>query len=238
MKFKTSLLLLSVLCITANNLTAQAIRNSVSLSGEMKNVMWKGQLFGTINIDTIKNKKNLYGLGPLEYLSGEILILNGTSYIATVINDSAMKVSVTNNIKAPFFGYANIEKWEERIFPESISTIQHLENYIDSTTKLSTRPFLFKLTGTVDSAKIHVVNLPKGLQVNSPTVAHIGQVNYTIKDEQIEIIGFFSNEHKSIFTHHDTFLHMHLITKNKQKMGHLDNVYFKKGTMKFFIPFE
>ena len=39
--------------------------------------MWKGELSGTINLDTISNKKGLYGLGPESYLTGELLINNG-----------------------------------------------------------------------------------------------------------------------------------------------------------------
>src|SRR5690606_38154032 len=83
-------------------------------------------------------------------------------------------------------------------------------------------PFMFKLAGTVEEATIHIVNLPKGSTVSSPAEAHQGQVNYKLNNEESEIMGFFSTQHKTIFTHHDTFLHMHLITKDRKKMGHLD----------------
>jgi acetolactate decarboxylase len=32
--------------------------------GAMKNVKWKGELLGKIEIDTIEEKSSLYGLGP------------------------------------------------------------------------------------------------------------------------------------------------------------------------------
>lgn len=80
------------------------------------------------------------------------------------------------------------------------------------------------------------MNLPKGSNVSSPDDAHKGQKNYHLQNEQTDIIGFFSTEHKTIFTHHDTFLHMHLITTDRQKMGHLDEVLFKKGTMTLYLP--
>lgn len=204
----------------------------------MKNVMWKGQLYGTINLDTIANKINLYGLGPVEYLAGEILITDGKSYKSTVTSDTTMKVEETYNIKAPFFGYTNISNWTEQTLPDSIQTIQQLEMYLDYVSKNSPRPFMFKLAGTVEQATIHIVNLPKGSKVSSPEEAHKGQINYEIKNEQSEIIGFFSTEHKAIFTHHDTYLHMHLITTDKQKMGHLDEVLFKRGRMKLYLPTE
>jgi acetolactate decarboxylase len=80
--------------------------------------------------------------------------------------------------------------------------------------------------------------LPKGTKVSSPEEAHQGQVNFEIKNEQSDLVGFFSTAHQSIFTHHDTYIHVHLITADRQKMGHLDKVIFKKGTMKLFLPLE
>lgn len=202
----------------------------------MKNVMWKGKLYGTIDLDTIANKTHLYGLGPVEYLAGEILILDGKSYKSTVTSDSTMKVEETFDIKAPFFAYSNISKWTEQSLPDSTLTIEDLEAYLDNVTKDLPQPFMFKLTGTVDQATIHIVNLPRGSKVASPDEAHRGQVNYELADARSEILGFFSTAHKAIFTHHDTYLHMHLMTADKSKMGHLDKVLFEKGTMMLYLP--
>lgn len=236
MTFKTILLALTILTLTNCSSRAQQTTNEVKIQGQMKNVMWKGQLYGNINLDTIANRTGLYGFGPVEYLAGEILIIDGKSYKSTVVSDTTMKVEETYHIKAPFFGYANIAKWTEQTFPDSIQTIQELERYLDQVTEFSPRPFMFKLSGTVEQATIHIVNLPKGSKVSSPDEAHRGQVNYKLKDEQSDIIGFFSTKHKAVFTHHDTYLHMHLITADRQKMGHLDEALFKKGTMKLYLP--
>jgi len=209
---------------------------SVKIVGQMKNVMWKGQLYGTIKLDTIANKSNLYGLGPVEYLTGEILIMDGKSYKSTVSSDTTIKVVETYDLKAPFFSYANISKWKEQVIPDSIQTIEQLEIHLNQLSNNSPRPFMFKVSGTIEQATIHIVNLPSGSKVGSPAEAHLGQRFYKIQKEQAEILGFFSTAHKTIFTHHDTYLHMHLITTDKQKMGHLDKVLFKKGTMILFLP--
>jgi acetolactate decarboxylase len=238
MNFKTTLLGLTTLTLTSFISTAQQTTNEVKIVGEMKNVMWKGQLYGNIKLDTIYNKTNLYGLGPVEYLSGEILIIDGKAYKSTVVSDTTMKVEETYDIKAPFFGYANISRWTQQTLPDSIHTMQQLEQYLDKVTKSSPRPFMFKLSGTVEQATIHIVNLPKGSKVSSPNEAHNGQKNYELINEPSEIIGFFSTNHKAVFTHHDTYLHMHIMTTNLQKMGHLDEVLFKKGTMKLYLPTE
>lgn len=238
-KQKLTVLLIGAICLFAshsNIFAQQSPSSAVHLVGAMKNVMWKGQLFGTIDLDTISTKEHLYGLGPVEYLSGELLILDGKTYKSTVLTDSTMLVEENAQSKAPFFGYATIHNWSEQNLPDSIQTIPQLERFLKKITPTSESPFLFQLKGSIESAQIHVVNLPKGSKVSSPEEAHKGQINYSLVQESVTILGFFSTEHQAIFTHHDTCLHLHLITSDKQKMGHLDAVSFEKGSVKLYLP--
>lgn len=208
--------------------------SNIKVVGAMKNVMCKGELGSSINLDTIADKNGLYGIGPLAFLRGELLINNGESYVSKVASDSTMVVEIRFDAAAPFFVYGNVTEWIEEELPSDVKTIQDLEKYIDNKTTDFRRPFTFKLIGHVSSAIIHIQNLPEGTQVSSPEEAHQGQTNYPLQNEEVEIIGFFSTEHKGIFTHHDSFLHMHLITKDENKMGHLDEVEMK--SMKLYLP--
>jgi len=230
----SAFLLISILSF--GYMHAQASWPQVHIVGEMRNVMWKGQLGGTISIDTISNHKHLYGIGPIEYLSGEIMIMDGITYISTVNEDSSIHVESVSKVKAPFLAYASIPHWKAHSLPDSIQTISQLENYLDYISINASRPFLFKLSGVVDTALIHVMNLPKGATVSNPQEAHQSQVNYTLIDMEAEMLGFFSTEHQTIFTHHDTYVHLHLMSRDHKYMGHLDKVVFKKGSMTLFLP--
>jgi len=236
MNIKISFPILLFLIIVFSAFNKQNSSNNVMIIGQMKDVMWKGKLQGNINLDTISDKEGLYGIGPVEYLSGEILIFNGKSYKSTVLSDTTMQVEETFTIKAPFFAYSNIIKWEKVILPDSVITINDLEKYINNTTKELHRPFMFKISAVIDEAMIHIVNLAEGAKVSSPKEAHEGMIDYILNNEEVDIVGFFSTEHQSIFTHHDTYLHMHLITKDRKKMGHLDDVRFKKGELILYLP--
>ena len=234
----TGLLLIGLIsCQTElKNKKSLATYNDLTIVGAMKNVMWKGALAGTINLDTIPNKKGLYGLGPQSYLSGELLINNGKSYLSKVTSDSTMQVERTFDVMAPFFVYANVNKWKEIALPNTVKTINDLEKFVQLKTFEIKKPFALKLIGSVSNATIHIQNLPEGTKVSSPDEAHQGQTNYTIQNEAAEIIGFYSTEHQGIFTHHDSFLHLHLITKDALKMGHLDALEI--GTMKLYLPMD
>ena len=208
--------------------------SDINIVGAMKNVMWKGELGATINLDSISNKVGLYGLGPESYLTGELLINDGNSYVSKVMSDSTMTVEKTFNTSAPFFVYANVNEWNEIELASNIKSIKDIEKLVDQKTTDSKRPFAFKLTGKISKALIHIQNLPKGTKVSSPKEAHQGQTNYQLKDEEVTIIGFFSTEHKGIFTHHDSNIHLHLITKDNSKMGHLDELEIEN--MKIHLP--
>jgi len=206
----------------------------VKIAGAIKNKMLKGELDGTIELDTISDKKGLYGLGPITYLTGEILINNGITYISKVLTDSTMLVEKESKVAAPFFVYGNVNIWKTLALSDSISNISDLEKFIDKQTIKHQKPFVFKLIGKVNTAKIHIQNSPSVTKVSSPKEAHQGQVNYNLTDEDVEIIGFFSKVHQGVFTHKGSYLHMHLITKDESQMGHLDMAEF--GEMTLFLP--
>lgn len=217
-----------------NNEISNSHYPDLQLAGEMKNVMQKGQLGPSIYLDSLSGKTSLYGLGPEAYLKGEILIKDGRAFVSRVVSDTSMLVQESFDLKAPFFVYSNVYEWDELNLPEQVKNIAELEKFIDDCTKAYKRPFAFKLAGRADKAKIHIQNLPDGSLVSSPEEAHQGQVDYNMKDEEVEIIGFFSTKHQGIFTHHDSFLHMHLINKDETKMGHLDELEI--ANMKLYLP--
>lgn len=45
-----------------------------------------------------------------------------------------------------------------------------------------------------------------------------------IMNENIEIIGFYSDSHHRIFTHHTTNVHMHFKSQNDKLAGHVDTI--------------
>lgn len=208
--------------------------SDVKFVGAMRNVMWKGELEGTISIDSISPKTGLYGLGPESYLTGELLINNGVSYVSRINADSSIQIEKNVDVSAPFFVYAHVKEWNEMILSTETKTIKDLERLIDEKTTDSKRPFAFKLTGKVNKAVFHIQNLPAGTKVSNPDETHQGQQSFELQDEEVEIIGFFSTSHQGVFIHHDSFLHMHLISQDEQKMGHLDELEIEE--MKLYLP--
>lgn len=209
--------------------------NEVKAVGALRDVMQKGELFGKIDLDTINNKNHLYGIGPLEQLKGEILVSDGVAYVATIGSDDAIQLKETYQVSAPFFVYANVEKWKTLFLPDSIQTLNHLEIFLTEVSKKNPLPFTFRIDATLDSVAFHVVNWPEATQIRSSEDARRNQRGFRLANTRAELIGFFSTKHQGVFTHHDSFLHIHLITSDKMMMGHLDEMRLKKGTAKLFV---
>lgn len=204
--------------------------------GAMKNVMQKGDLSACIDLDTLQPRTGLYGVGPLDRLSGELLIRNGQVYTARCYTDTAMQVVKTFRASAPFFVYGYVTNWRPVELPDSIQTLRDLQDYLEEWSTGRKRPFLFKLQGQIKQAQIHVQNLPSGSKISTPEDAHRSQLHFTLTNQEAEIIGFFSTTHQGIFTHHDSFLHLHLISGDERMMGHLDSVSL--GSVILYLPID
>lgn len=196
--------------------------------------MWKGELQSTIDLDTISNKAGLIGIGPEAFLKGEIMILDGKAYVSRVADSNRMEVTESFQVGAPFFVYANVSQWKSVQLNSNIIGIKDLEEFLKSSIVDQSKAFAFKIKGSINSATIHAQNLPEGTKVSSPKEAHQGQVNYNLNETEVEIAGFYSTQHQAVFTHHDAYTHMHLITSDKSMMGHLDKVDFKE--VELFLP--
>lgn len=202
----------------------------------MKDVKWKGELQGKLLLDSLPGGLALYGMGPLAFLRGEIMVYDGRSYVARVQPDSSIQVKEESHVEAPFFGYAVIPAWKSMNLPDTVWNLSQLQTWLGTLNFNRGAAFMFRMEGQIQEARIHVVNLPEGSQVPSPEDANRGKVDYVLNQDIISIIGFYSTRHRGIFTHHNSYLHLHLLSADKQKMGHVDGLRFDPKHMRIFLP--
>lgn len=230
--------MVSLIMATAiSTASAQSPKNTdIIVQGAMRHVMQEGKLEAQIKLDTISNKKHLFGIGPLAFLKGEILIIDGRSYISKVAADGSVVVEETFDAGAPFLVYTHQAKWKEIVLPAEIQSIAQLDSYLDSISTNRPRPFVFMLKGNFQDIHYHIQNLPDGTIVKSPKDAHQGQGKYALQSVSGTIVGFFSTTHQRIFTHHDTYTHLHFIDDLKTHMGHIDELTFGNGAITLYLP--
>lgn len=202
--------------------------------GAMRQVMHEGRLGAQVRLDSLTAVPHAYGLGPLAGLRGELLLYDGTCYVATVGADSSLTVRRDCTAGAPFFVHTQVPAWKAVTLPAAVSDLAALEEYLTERAS-GAAPFAFRLEGTVRSAVIHSQNLAPGSRVRSPAEAHAGQVDYSLPaGTPVRILGFYSTRHQGIFTHHDSYVHLHLITADERQMGHVDAL--EPGALQLYLP--
>lgn len=206
----------------------------VEVYGSMRAVMWEGQLDGAVFLDTL-DRSGLNGVGPAAYLQGEVMVKDGIAYRSRVAGDTGMVVTKTFDIRPPFFVAIRVPSWSVHELPAYVQDLPSLEQWLD-TTFPGTKPFAFQLEGEIKKATIHVQNLPPGTSVSSPKEAHQGQVNFECTAQPVSMVGVYSTAHQGIFTHHDTHIHVHLLTADATAMGHADKVMWSAGAMRIKLP--
>lgn len=206
----------------------------VNITGAMRNTLFNGQLAGLIAMDSLQTA-GTYGLGPLAYLGGEVMLWDGVPFVSVATSDSTMDLSVRPAAQAPFFVHARVNEWKPIELPDSVVDLATLDAFLTDRLASRNTPVAFRLTGVVEQAEVHIVDLPPGSEVHSPEDAHQGRKSFTRKAVQADLLGFFSTRHKAVFTHHDTNIHIHLIDADRKWMGHVDGLHMEPTVMRLFV---
>ena len=231
-----SLLLFS--CETPKNESNEPIKDSfkfeVKYFGALKDMMHKGDISAKANLSDFKNSEHLYAIGALENLKGEIQIIDGTSF-NTYVSDSAISFDKSFERKATLLVYATVENWNTYEIPDNIKTYEQLEKHIASIAKENginiNEPFPFMIDGTVKSFDWHVINWKDGDTEHSHEKHVNSGLHGTIENREVELLGFYSDSHHAIFTHHTTNMHIHVKTSDNEIAGHVDGLTLGKGML-------
>jgi acetolactate decarboxylase len=211
--------------LIAASLLVWSLHAQVIPTGAMRRTMWEGQLSGLIALDSIATP-GVFGIGPLEYLQGEITLVDGHCFISRVLPDGVITVEERTDVKAPFFVHAEVAEWNRVELPPKVVDLASLDAFLTERAATRTEPFAFRLRGLVVDVQVHVMNVPPGTTINGPDEAHAHQVLVHDKGNEGTLVGFFSTKHKAVFTHHDTNIHVHYIAWDHSVMGHVDALRF------------
>jgi len=202
----------------------------VQWAGALKNMMHMGDLSAKANLADLADTEHLYALGAVANLKGEILIMDGDVMVSSVIED-ALIIDNSYDNEACLLVHATVGNWISVLIPENVLTKDQLETFVCSSAAANdidtTAPFPFLLNGHLSAMDWHVINWPEGDTEHSHEKHVASGLQGTLHDVDAAILGFYSNSHHAIFTHHTTNMHMHVSTG--EIAGHLDDVTLATG---------
>lgn len=199
----------------------------VEYAGALKNMMHKGDISAKAALKDIKKVKHLYALGAIEDLKGEIQIFDSHPSL-TMVKEGAIAFDKSYKQKAALLVYASVSKWRTVSIPASVVTYAKLEAFIGQAADEAgidiSAPFPFLLEGKVRSFDWHVINWKDGDMEHSHEKHIKSGLHGTIEDREVEMLGFYSNAHHAIFTHHTTNMHIHVRSVDGEMAGHVDGL--------------
>lgn len=197
-------------------------------SGALRTMM-SGDISKTIDLDSLSEKKHLYALGAFEGLQGEVQIFDGVSQSSRV-KDSMVVIENEIEGSASLLVYTQVEKWVENssfFFASKTDLDSLLMNEAKKAGLDTEKPFPFILDGKVSELQWHVISWNPEDSVHTHKKHQESGLNGVVKNENVRLLGFYSNKHKAIFTHHSSNVHMHFTSKNQNLAGHVDGLKIK-----------
>jgi alpha-acetolactate decarboxylase len=217
---------------SCQNTEKKAIVTEVNYSGALRTIM-SGNIQAVLSLDSLSNKKHLYALGAVENLKGEIQIIDSKPSNSFVV-DSTLTIMDSYKLKAALLVYAEVDEWESFQI-ENITTKSDLEEKVFETAKSQgvniEKPFPFLLEGTAALLDWHVINWKEDDTIHNHKKHTESGLNGTLRNTEVEIIGFYSTKHKAVFTHHTTNMHMHFKTDDNSVAGHIDDIRISSLTL-------
>ena len=207
--------------------------------GALHSVM-KGNIIANFDLRELENKTHVYGIGAVENLKGEIIVIDSVPYISSV-DDSSLLISKKLDTKAALFVYKEVAQWQE-IKPDSIPvSLSDLEKELgqlfETGQHQKLQPVVFMLKGWVKSLSWHVIDWPAADSIHTHKKHKEAGLHGKIEDRDVTIVGFYTNNHQGIITHRNSTLHLHFVTEDKKLAGHVDNLYLD-ADMNFYTEAE
>ena len=224
----------SLLVCWCSAVACYAQNGPVIPTGAMRNTMFNGQLAGLIQLDSIA-KPGTYGIGPMAYLRGEVLLLDGHVFVSEMEKNLGMQVVQRTEVRAPFFVHQHVTEWTTVQLPDSVVDLPTLDAFLTARFAFVGEPFAFLISGVITSGDVHIVDVPRGTEVNGPDDAHRHNKHDHAEGRTMDLVGFFSTKHKAVFTHHDTNIHVHAITAERDWMGHVEQLRFSPSSVQLQI---
>ena len=185
-----------------------------------------------IPLARLSGLENLYAIGSLEQRPGEVSIFDSVPFISEVWHPTE-PIDSNRVYRAEFLVYAIVERWHRTSFWKSVNSEEELAAALLPRAMVDgisvDEPFPFLLYGHAARAAGRFFCDP-----DHPLGRDLGEKaksRFSIENESIEIIGFYSINHKGILTPRNSPFHMHLRTMDNRISGHLESVQWEQGFM-------
>jgi acetolactate decarboxylase len=183
-----------------------------------------------LDLRTLRGRQHLYGIGPIQGLSGEVTIADSRPSLARVGADHLVHVTESYDAGVPFFVWAEVPAWQTQGLPDEVRSYGDLEKFVGEAGAKAglTQAFPFVMKGRPELIDFHIVNAtpdtPPGMEAHRKI-----QIPFELRRQEAIFVGFWSSQHQGIFTPMGTNMHVHFQTPNNDVSGHVQGLKLAQG---------
>jgi len=233
---KRDLIVLTAYCLLSGLGADSPPANAVRSYGSLRAMYHEGQTGEAVKLTGLFPDPQLYALGALAGLTGEITVVGGRAYLSYPSGTAETRTEITS---APTGGAAllvtaGVAQWRTMKAPRAIP-FEELDQAIAALAAEagipSTERFPFLVEGEVERLEWHVIDgrrLPAGPTSHE---AHLeASVRVSAAKARATLVGFYSESDQGVFTHHGSKTHVHCVVESPLSSGHVDHVVIPAGT--------
>lgn len=206
---------------------SQAVKSDALYQVSLLNALMQGDYQGTTSIATLKDKGNT-GIGTFDQLDGELIMLDGEVYKAKA--DGTVEKQ-TNEETVPFAAVTCYDEEYEATNLKDIQTIEALKASLDTMITQETGDYNSFYVAVIEGefTLAHVRSVPAQMRPYKP-LAEITKDQVEFKYENVKgtIIALRCPAYMEGINLPGW--HLHFISKDKTKGGHLLDLRLEKGT--------
>jgi acetolactate decarboxylase len=203
---------------------------ALSYLGSQRQTIMTGDRAAHLDLLTLKGRPHLYGIGPIQGLTGEVTIADSRPSLARVGADHVVQVTESYDVGVPFFVWAEVSAWQTREIPGEVQTYAELERFVGEAGAAAglAQAFPFLATGRPDLIDFHIVNAtpatPPGMEAHQKI-----QIPFELDRQEAKLVGFWSSQHQGVFTPMGTNIHSHFQTLDNKVSGHVQGLKLTRG---------
>ncbi len=217
---------------------APAFGQKVEAVSNMKKVIMGQDLGMYLDWDTVATT-HLFGIGPLGRIAGEVTIVDGERWTASVKKNGRIQMQRNKKARGPFGVFAHVPAWDTIQLDANIQSEEDLQKLLESVApnkgiSLQTA-FPYRVLATFDSIHFHIISKPSDEAAHSHELHKKAKKHFYSTQIQGELLGFYSQQHEGIFTHRGSYTHTHFLAQDRKAMGHLDGISVE-GNILILLP--
>ena len=212
---------------------------TLETAGSMHATIMEGDRSAKKALIDFQGTENIYAVGPVEDLRGEVTIIKSRPMLATVTPEGVLEVEESFAAGASFLVWSEVGAWTEETLPADVRTLEALESYLtqQASEEGLQGAFPFLVSGMAENIGFHVLNAKPGATVDPGMASHKQtQAHFVAGPMPVTLIGFYSTVHQGVFVHKGALTHIHFMSDDASQSGHVETFKFAGGEVVLSLP--